>query len=38
MAGLKNVFFKLDFGNDKTGKIVFELFDKVVPKTASNFR
>ena len=32
------VFFNLDFGGNKTGKIVFELFDNVVPKTAENFR
>ena len=32
------VFFNLDFGANKTGKIVFELFDNVVPKTAENFR
>ena len=35
---MKNVFLKLDFGAGKTGKIVFELFDKTVPKTAENFR
>jgi cyclophilin family peptidyl-prolyl cis-trans isomerase len=38
MSILKNVFFKVDFGAGKEGKIVFELFDKVVPKTAANFR
>ncbi len=32
------VFFNLDFGANKTGKVVFELFDNVVPKTADNFR
>lgn len=35
---LKNVFFKIDFGNNQTGKLVFQLFDKEVPKTAANFR
>lgn len=35
---LKSVFFKLDFGSNKTGKLVFQLFDKEVPKTAANFR
>jgi cyclophilin family peptidyl-prolyl cis-trans isomerase len=35
---LKNVFFKIDFGNSKTGKLVFQLFDKETPKTAANFR
>jgi cyclophilin family peptidyl-prolyl cis-trans isomerase len=38
MSLLKNVFFKIDFGGGKSGKVVFELFDKVVPKTAANFR
>lgn len=35
---LKNVFFKIDFGNNQTGKLVFQLFDKETPKTAANFR
>merc|ERR1712131_48757 len=35
---LKNVFFKIDFGQGKSGKLVFELFDNVTPKTARNFR
>jgi cyclophilin family peptidyl-prolyl cis-trans isomerase len=35
---LKNVFFKIDFGSNKTGKLVFQLFDKETPKTAANFR
>lgn len=38
MSILKNVFFNINFGPNKTGKIVFELFDKEVPKTAANFR
>jgi hypothetical protein len=28
------VFFNIDFGANKKGKVVFELFDSVVPKTA----
>ena len=32
------VFFEITIGSQKTGKIVFELFDSVVPKTAQNFR
>jgi len=35
---LKNVFFKLDFGKNTVGKLVFQLFDKETPKTAANFR
>lgn len=35
---LKNVFFNIDFGAGKTAKVVFELFDAKVPKTAANFR
>ena len=35
---LKNVFFKLDFGSNNVGKLVFQLFDKETPKTAANFR
>lgn len=35
---LKNVFFKLDFGNNQPGKLVFQLFDKETPKCAANFR
>ena len=38
MSVLKNVFFNIDFGAGKTGKLVFQLFDKEVPKTAANFR
>ena len=38
MSALKNVFLKVDFGAGKTGKLVFNLFDSVTPKTAANFR
>lgn len=32
------VFFDIEIGGDKTGRIVFELFKNVVPRTAENFR
>ena len=32
-----NVFFDLQYGSKK-GRVVFDLFDDVVPKTAENFR
>ena len=32
------VFFEIQIGNEKAGRIEFELFDNVVPKTAQNFR
>jgi peptidyl-prolyl isomerase D len=32
------VFFDISIGNDKEGRITFELYDDVVPKTAENFR
>jgi peptidylprolyl isomerase len=38
MSKLAQVFFKLDFGAGKTGKIVFRLYDETTPKTAANFR
>jgi len=38
MSKTTKVFFNIDFGGPKTGKIIFELFDNVVPKTAENFR
>jgi len=34
----KNVFFDITIGGNKAGRIVFKLFDSVVPKTAKNFR
>lgn len=32
------VFFDVTIGGQKAGRIVFELFADVVPKTAENFR
>ncbi|KAL1261845.1 hypothetical protein QQF64_007110, partial [Cirrhinus molitorella] len=32
------VFFDVDIGGEKVGRVVFELFADVVPKTAENFR
>lgn len=32
------VFFDIEIGGEKTGRIVFELFKSVVPRTAENFR
>ena len=32
------VFFEMEIGGKKAGKIVMELFQKVVPKTVENFR
>ena len=33
-----HVFFDIKIGNKNAGRITFELFDDVVPKTAENFR
>ncbi|WMX43660.1 peptidylprolyl isomerase [Streptomyces roseicoloratus] len=33
-----NVFFDITINGEAAGRIVFELFDEVVPKTARNFR
>jgi cyclophilin family peptidyl-prolyl cis-trans isomerase len=33
-----DVFFDIKISNRDVGRIVFELFDNVVPKTAENFR
>jgi cyclophilin family peptidyl-prolyl cis-trans isomerase len=33
-----NVFFEVSIGGKPSGRIVFKLFDDVVPKTARNFR
>lgn len=38
VMALKNVFFKIDFGNNEIKKVVFKLYDDVTPKTAANFR
>ncbi|KAF8157118.1 putative cyclophilin [Crassisporium funariophilum] len=35
---MSNVFFDITIGNEKAGRIVFKLYDDVVPKTARNFR
>lgn len=32
------VFFDISIGNHEAGRIVFELYNDVVPKTAENFR
>ena len=34
----KKVFFEIEVNSKPAGKIVFELFDSIVPKTADNFR
>ncbi|MEV7414561.1 peptidylprolyl isomerase [Streptomyces sp. NPDC089919] len=33
-----NVFFDITINGEPAGRIVFQLFDEVVPKTAQNFR
>ncbi|MDH6115161.1 peptidylprolyl isomerase [Kitasatospora sp. MAP12-15] len=33
-----NVFFDITINNEAAGRIVFKLYDDVVPKTAQNFR
>ncbi|MFF7468553.1 peptidylprolyl isomerase [Streptomyces sp. NPDC008092] len=33
-----NVYFDISINNEPAGRIVFSLFDKVVPETARNFR
>jgi cyclophilin family peptidyl-prolyl cis-trans isomerase len=33
-----NVFFDITINDEPAGRIVFQLFDEVVPKTARNFR
>ncbi|KAG6848219.1 cyclophilin peptidyl-prolyl cis-trans isomerase Cyp2 [Arthromyces matolae] len=35
---MSNVFFDISIGGQPAGRIVFKLFDDVVPKTAKNFR
>ncbi|KAF8905233.1 cyclophilin [Gymnopilus junonius] len=35
---MSNVFFDITVDNQPAGRIVFKLFDDVVPKTARNFR
>jgi len=38
MASRPKVFFDVAIGGKPAGRIVFELFSDVVPKTAENFR
>ncbi|MFI9307454.1 peptidylprolyl isomerase [Streptomyces triculaminicus] len=35
---MSNVFFDITINGEKAGRIVFKLYDDVVPKTAKNFR
>ena len=35
---MSNVFFDIEIGGSPAGRIVFKLYDEVVPKTAANFR
>jgi peptidylprolyl isomerase len=35
---MSNVFFDITINNEPAGRIVFKLYDDVVPKTARNFR
>ncbi|WP_329197279.1 MULTISPECIES: peptidylprolyl isomerase [unclassified Streptomyces] len=35
---MSNVYFDIDIDGKPAGRIVFNLFDKVVPKTTKNFR
>ncbi|KAI9813291.1 MAG: peptidyl-prolyl cis-trans isomerase cpr6 [Pycnora praestabilis] len=37
-SGRSRVFFDIQVGSRKEGRITFELYDDVVPKTAENFR
>lgn len=37
-APRSRVFFGVSVGGQKVGKVVFELYNDVVPKTAENFR
>ncbi|KAF2110825.1 peptidyl-prolyl cis-trans isomerase 1 [Lophiotrema nucula] len=40
MSGAKNprVFFDIEIGGTKAGRVAFELYSDIVPKTAENFR
>lgn len=38
MDPMSNVFFDITIDGNPAGRIVFSLFDEVVPKTAQNFR
>ncbi|MFI5987059.1 peptidylprolyl isomerase [Streptomyces sp. NPDC051555] len=35
---MSNVYFDININGESAGRIVFNLFDEVVPKTATNFR
>lgn len=35
---MANCYFEMSIGGDNVGRIEFELYDKVVPKCAANFR
>ena len=35
---MSKVFFDINIGGQGVGRIVFKLYDEVVPKTADNFR
>lgn len=35
---MSNVFFDITIGGQPAGRIVFKLYDDIVPKTAANFR
>lgn len=35
---MSNVFFDIEIGGQKLGRITFKLYDDVTPKTADNFR
>uniref|UniRef100_A0A0B7BVZ4 Peptidyl-prolyl cis-trans isomerase n=1 Tax=Arion vulgaris TaxID=1028688 RepID=A0A0B7BVZ4_9EUPU len=35
---MSQVFFDINIGSENAGRIVFQLFDKEVPKTAANFK
>lgn len=37
-GAMSNVFFDITINDEPAGRIVFNLYDKVVPKTARNFR
>jgi len=35
---MSNVFFDISIGSTPAGRVVFKLYDEIVPKTAKNFR